>query len=348
MLAMAEHLYATVRRSSVSSTPAPRLPIFLVFCKVMRGRPAIREDAIAECYGFRRSRHTAELSQTYMKPVLRHIANLWTLMNHPSCESEWTLDEKLQAIREVGFDGVCGAASAELADGIRRYGLIFVGGMASANALEFPKLLGDLKDAGAVHINVQLGRHDVLTPEALELTLVLMQQARQLGVSPAIETHRDTCTETPEKALALVEAYQQATGELLPLSWDFSHFAVVKHLLSDQFTKRLLTRPDLVQHAQQFHFRPFNGHHVQVPITRGDGELTQEVREWLPFAKAILSCWLEGNRNNGREIFICPELGPVEGGYALSTFRNSWEEAKILRQEIDRLWADALADVEPN
>ena len=27
-----------------------------------------------------------------MKPVLRQIANLWTLMGHPSRDAEWTLD----------------------------------------------------------------------------------------------------------------------------------------------------------------------------------------------------------------------------------------------------------------
>ena len=47
-----------------------------------------------------------------MKPVLRHIANLWTLMQHPTRDSEWTLDEKLRAIREAGFDGVCWAGSS--------------------------------------------------------------------------------------------------------------------------------------------------------------------------------------------------------------------------------------------
>ena len=30
-----------------------------------------------------------------------------------------------------------------------------------------------------------------------------------------------------------------------------------------------------------------------------------------------MQCWLAGNKNSGREIFICPELGPVEGGDAL-------------------------------
>jgi hypothetical protein len=165
-----------------------------------------------------------------------------------------------------------------------------------------------------------------------------MREGKKLGVEPAIEMHRDTCTETPEKTYALAEAYQKATGELLPISWDFSHAAVVKHLTPANFAQRLILRPDLVQRAQQFHFRPFNGHHAQVPVTDGKGGLTQEVKDWLPFAEAVFRCWLDGNRDSGREIFVCPEMGPVVGGYGLSTFPNSWEDAKVLRVEIDRLW----------
>ncbi|MEY4917378.1 MAG: hypothetical protein RL616_1291, partial [Verrucomicrobiota bacterium] len=137
---------------------------------------------------------------------------------------------------------------------------------------------------------------------------------------------------------AVVAAHVRDTGELLPLSIDFSHFAVVKHLVPENFAARLLVRPDLIQHAQQFHFRPFNGHHVQIPITDGRGNLTKEFHEWLPFAEALLKCWLQGNQNTAREIFICPELGPVVGGYCLSTFPNSWEDKKILRGEIEKLW----------
>ena len=272
------------------------------------------------------------------KPILRHIANLWTLMGHPSKQNEWPLEKKLSAIKEAGFDGICWAGSPELRDGCHRHGLIFVGGMASGTASEFSRLLQEQKDCGALHVNVQLATDDVLEPEALDLALALNREGKRVGVVPGIETHRGTCTETPEKTYALCDAYRKAAGELLPLSMDFSHFAVVKHLVPENFAKRLLVRPDLIQHAQQFHFRPFNGHHAQVPITDGKGDLTQEVRDWLPFAEALLNCWLNGNRNTAREIFICPELGPVEGGYCLSTFPNSWEDAKILRGEIERLW----------
>lgn len=267
------------------------------------------------------------------KPILRHIANLWTLMEHP-----WSLDEKLRAMKSAGFDGVCWAGSAELRAGCEKHGLIFVGGMASGNAADFPRLLQEQKNCGAIHVNVQLAADEVLTPEALELALVLNSDGKRLGLEPGIETHRGTGTETPEKTYALCDAYQKETGELLPLSWDFSHFAVVKHLVPENFARRLLVRPDLIQRAQQFHFRPFNGHHVQAPVTDGKGNLTQEFQDWLPFAGEILKCWLNGNRNTDREIFICPELGPVAGGYCLSTFPDSWEDAKVLRGEIDKLW----------
>jgi hypothetical protein len=279
-----------------------------------------------------------------MRPVLRHVANLWTMMQHPSREREWTLDEKLDAIQAAGFDSVCWAPIAGLTEGLKQRGLTFVGGMASGDAAAFPALLDDLRRGGALHVNVQLAGDEMLTPEALRLTLTLMDEAKARGLRPAIESHRGTCTETPEKTYALADAYRQATGELLPISWDFSHFAVVKHLVPANFAERLLVRPELVQHAQQFHFRPFNGHHAQVPITDGRGELTQEMREWLPFAEEVLRCWLEGNRESGREIFICPELGPADGGYALSTFPNSWEDGKVLRVEIEKLWQRALAD----
>ena len=101
------------------------------------------------------------------RPVLRHIANLWTLMGHPSREAEWPLEKKLSAIKDAGFDGICWAGSPELRDGARRHGLIFVGGMASGQASEFPRLLEEQKDAGAHHVNVQLGHDRVLTPAAL-------------------------------------------------------------------------------------------------------------------------------------------------------------------------------------
>lgn len=213
-----------------------------------------------------------------------------------------------------------------------------IGYISSGKASEFAEAIEANKNEGARLINVQLADEDTLTPEALGLTLLLLQEARRLDVEIGIEVHRDTCTETPEKTYALADAYQKVTGELLPMTWDFSHISVVKHLRPDNYIKRLLVRPDLVQKAQLFHFRPFNGQHCQVPVTDGRGNLTAEVKDYLPFVEAVLKCWLSANENAGRSLYSVPEMGPVLGGYNLSTLPSSWEDAKVLRQEIDKIW----------
>jgi hypothetical protein len=273
-------------------------------------------------------------------PILRHIANLWTLVWYPSREKEWPLERKLCALKEAGFDGFMTQLTPEHARLGDRLGLIRVGYFACSDPKEFEPLLRSQKDAGARHINVHLGKHDTPTARAVSLARRLMTAGRKLGVEPAIEVHRDTCTETPEKAYALADAYEKATGELLPMTWDFSHIAVVKHLLPP-YWPRLGVRPDLIQRAQQFHFRPFNGHHCQVPVTNGLGELSPEFRDYVPFLQQVIETWL-GGATPGRELFAVPELGPLWLGYNLHALPNSWEDAKVLRREIGKCWVRAL------
>lgn len=264
-------------------------------------------------------------------PRLRHIANLWSLMDH-----SWPLERQIEAVKAAGFDGFTTFARPEEARLAQKYGLILVGYVSSGNAADFPALLAACRDAGVTHVNVQLADHDTPTADALPLALRLMAEGRQLGLQPAIEVHRDTCTETPEKTYALADAYQQATGELLPFTWDHSHLAIVKHL-SPPFSGRLLTRPDLIQRARQFHFRPFNGHHCQVPVTDGRGNLTPEVRDWLPFVEDTFRLWRAGNPDTP-ELFAVPEMGPVNSGYNLSSLPDSWEDAQALRPLIADAW----------
>src|ERR1051325_9672503 len=103
------------------------------------------------------------------KPILRHVANLWTLVEHPSKSSEWSLNLKLSAIKEAGFNGVCWGPMPGLKEGLKQNGLFFLGGMSSGKASEFPKLLAELKDTGAHHVNVQMADEDTLTPAATGL-----------------------------------------------------------------------------------------------------------------------------------------------------------------------------------
>lgn len=277
-------------------------------------------------------------------PQLCLYANLWSLKEHPSKNCEWSLERKIVAIQEAGFGGFAWILSREHGRLARKYGLWTIGFVVASRAAELRPLLQRSIDAGARRINVHLGRHDMSTDEALRLTLCLREEARRLNIACDIETHRNTCTETPEKTRMLAAAYGRATGELLPLTWDFSHHAVVKHL-DPPFWFRLFEDSLLIQHAQHFHFRPFNGHHCQVPVTARDGSLSPELKRWRSVLDRTFALWIAYNRD-GLAVFACPELGPVSSGYGLTGTPDSWADARRLRSIIVRAWRKAWASRE--
>ena len=274
------------------------------------------------------------------QPVLRHILNLWTLTDHPTEKKPWSLERQLNEVKAAGFDGFSTLPGKEHGRLASELGLIIVGYLSASNPADLRKLIQQNLDGGAVHINVQLADHDTPVEKSIKLTVQLNEIADKLGAKCAVEVHRDTCTETPEKTYAIAAGYRKATGKLLPMTWDFSHLSVVKHL-APPYWERLLVAPKLVQRAEQIHFRPFNGHHCQIPVTDGRGKLSLELTQWLPFLDKTLEMWLAGNQA-GRELFAVPEMGPVRGGYNFASLPSSWEDAKILRVLIDKAWKKAL------
>jgi hypothetical protein len=272
------------------------------------------------------------------KPVLRHIVNLWSLMQYPSAEKEWTSAEKLRALKEAGFDGFTAHMNPEFKKLAKKLDLKQVGYFSTSDPSKFAELCASQAKNGARAVNVQLADEDTPVPVSVGMAILLLQEGEKHGLDISIEVHRDTCTETPEKTYEIADSYQKITGKLMPMTWDFSHLSVVKHLWPSNYIERLLVRPDLIQRANQLHLRPFNGHHCQVPVTDGRGNLTIEVKQWLPFAEALLKMWLDGNRDSGRELYVVPEMGPALSGYNFSTLPNSWEDAKVLRGEIDKIW----------
>ena len=280
-------------------------------------------------------------------PEIAHIAALWSLRAHPSAGGEWTLARKLRAVADAGFDGAAGALTAEHRRLAEKAGLRhLLGHISSSDPREFAALIRAQKAGGAVHINVQMDDHDTPPRVAAGHWLRMVREAERIGgVVVSLEVHRDTCTETPEKTYEIADRYHGATGELIKLNFDFSHFAVVKHLRTSDYAARLLDHPELVRNSEQCHFRPFNGHHCQVPVTHG-GRLTAEAAAYLVFARAFMRLWAAAPGNRERTLFACPEMGPYEGfgsggGYNITGLRRAWPEAVALRRELARAWAGA-------
>ncbi len=272
------------------------------------------------------------------RPIIRHLATLGTLAGYGDRRGPWTVEQKLGKIRNAGFDGFVGRITLVNADQVAQSGLLFACTTDLNGIAEIRPKLKAIRAAHARVVNVQMLDHDTPTRRAVEVARRLMDAADDLGMDVSIEVHRDTCTETPEKAYALARGYEKAEKRPLKMTWDFSHPAVVKHL-SPPYWDRLAERPDLIQLANQLHFRPFNGHHAQIPALDRRGAFTPEFLDWLEFAERVLACWLQA-APPGRELFVCPEQIPP--GYYLSVFGDRWKDVLAIRGEVDRLWKKHL------
>ena len=280
-------------------------------------------------------------------PKIAHIANLWSLVNYPSAAKQWSLDKKIRAVKSAGFDGFTTGLTPECGILAKKYGLKHVLGFVSTSSgdpKDFAKRIQSQKDAGAVQINVQLDDHDTPPALATKHWIAMEKEAAKIGgVVLSLEVHRDCCTETPEKTYEIARLYTKATGKMIKINFDFSHFSVVKHLGPGNYAERLLDHPALVQNGEQSHCRPFNGHHCQVPVTY-KGKLSDEAKSYLDFCVALFKVWKAAPKNKNRTLFVCPEMGPYhEGGagYNISGLPPAWPDAVILRRELDKAWKRA-------
>lgn len=274
-------------------------------------------------------------------PRLVVCAATWSMIGYPSARRPWSTARQLRAMRDAGFDGVCAYITPEIKTHADRLRLRLMSGFdAQGPADALPRLRAQ-RDLGVHFVNLQLLNHDTPPAAAARAAIAILRAARRLGLAAHLETHRDTATETPEKFDEIARRYRAATGELLPVTWDHSHFAVSKHLLPADYSRRLLVWPELIRHSRMFHLRPFNSQHCQVPVTDGRGRLTPEFRDYLRFVEDLFSCWLAGPRPGG-ELWVCPEMG-MSHGYHVSTDPHAWPDAVRARREILGAWQRALA-----
>ena len=273
-------------------------------------------------------------------PTLVMCATTWSMIDWPAPRREWSVAQKLRAIKAAGFDGVCAFITPEMKAGADRLGLRLMSGFDAKSVADALPRLRAQRALGVKFINIQLLNHDTPPAQAARVAVKLIRESRKLGVAVHIETHRDTSTETPEKFDEIARRYRRATSELLPVTWDHSHFAVSKHMLPADYSARLLVWPTLIQHSQMFHLRPFNSQHCQVPVTNGRGQLTPEFRDYLAFVEDLFALWLAGPRPGG-ELWVCPELGRSHG-YHVSTNPPVWPDAVRARAEMLGAWQRAL------
>lgn len=264
-------------------------------------------------------------------------------MRHPSATREWSVKQKIKAAKKAGFAGFSAGSDPSIAKACAKHGLELIGMTDIASADEVAAKLGYFEGAGATHVNIQLCDHDTPIPKAVTIARKSILFGESIKLKPAIEWHRDTCTETPEKGLALASQYEKRYGEKLRVNFDYSHPAVIKQLQPDHYWKRLSEyRIDLLQSSELIHLRTFTGSHCQTPVTNGRGKLDTDFISWRDnFVRPLLATWLE-NAQPGQTLWAVVELGPKGSGYALDCFPNVWKDAIVARQEIENVWHSLL------
>lgn len=248
--------------------------------------------------------------------------------------------KKFSAIRAAGFDGVFSPPIPAIGE---RGELRYLAVTSLSEKAKVQPALRAAKELGAVAIDIQLGDYDSPVVDMVSLAIRVREVARELGLPFAIETHRDTFTETPEATLALARGYRRKTGDTLPLCLDHSHFAVVRHLARDAFWERLRAPVELLDAATQFHLRPFNGHHCQIPVLDAAGKRTPEYRDWQRYSGALLT---HLRRQSSTEpILAVPELGHAAPAYGLSCFGDTWQDAQTVARDLRKQWRAPLSNV---
>ncbi len=289
-----------------------------------------------------------ESTEVGQSPQLKVLAAMWSMRDYPSASKDLPESEKVRRIADEGFDGIAdNLKDRNSATGLERFrmaadaGLVGLPVVTIKSSEDAQLWLPLCREAGATLVGVLLCDHDTSPADALAVTLRVMELGDDLGLIPHIEAHRDSCTETPEKVLALAGGYEQETGRVLKMNMDYSHTGVMKHVdPADLFEKLPGERMDLIQHSDFMDMRPFNSQHCQIAITNGHGELTPEFEAWLPFAARLFDIWLEAAAPR-RTFAVTPEIGHT-GGYYLSSFPDPWRDAIRARREIQTLWDRAL------
>jgi hypothetical protein len=268
-------------------------------------------------------------------PNLVLVASLWSLAGHPA-RSEWTLERKLAAIHAAGFDAVSGPPTMKLAQAAAAHGLRRLAAFIAPDFTSAARALDACAEESTAYINIQIGSPELTARAALRLVLRVWQHAERSRLRVSFETHRGTCTETPGKLSALSAGFERATGKIFPVTWDFSHYAVVRQIPVHEWSSYILNHREAITAAGLVHLRPHTAHHIQVPVTHA-GKPTAETLRWLPFARDFLALWRTANDTRSRELFVCPELGP-RGDYALMSAPPSWPETVRLSRLIRDLW----------
>ena len=270
--------------------------------------------------------------------------SMWAMERRQPDGEEWPLDQKLEMIRDAGFNGV-GFHDPSTAEVVTEF--LRTNGMTGA-AFCFPKTAEELEPMieqvaafGPVidHLNVQPDVKPYALEEAVPIVEGWQRIAAEAPFPVHIETHRDRMTTDLFFTLHLLDRFPD-----LRLTGDISHFLVGREFawpISDE-NHALMHR--ILDNCWGFHGRVASREQVQIQISfRHHKDWVDLFMDWWEYG---FRSWRRRAHADATLTFLC-ELGPREyaitgaDGYELS---DRWEETLMMNDMIRDLWQRIEAD----
>ncbi len=281
-------------------------------------------------------------------PRLLLVQAMWGMINLPSKDKEWSLEEKVRMIKEAGFDaadqfdkGTLEATPQEkqLLAALNQHGLQAGYHVAIDSIDQFAPAIATAKRRKSPYVDVHVGNYFMPEKEAAELLRAMSVEAKRAGVAMMVQTHRGRVTQDLFRAINYAETIPD-----LRFCLDLSHYFVAGEIggkLSPQADQAF---DALLRRAAMLDGRVSNGEQVQVDIgASGD---TPHAKNHAELWKRAMVYWLKSAKPGDMFVFRV-ELGPpnysilVLDGQEMS---NRWEQAKVMRSLAERLWNEAVAE----
>jgi hypothetical protein len=264
--------------------------------------------------------------------------SLWAMERRRTDGQEWSLGQKLEMIRDAGFDGA-GVRffdypyAKEVTDFLRAHGMTWQAQCYPKTVDELKPIIEHVQALGADHINLQPDVKPYRLEECIPYIEGWRRLARDAGIALHIETHRDRMTTDLFFTLHLLDCFPD-----LRLTGDLSHYVLGREFAWPISEENHALMRRIIDNCWGFHGRVASREQIQLQIS------FPHHKEWLDL---FMGWWEYGFRSWRRRAprdatltFLC-ELGPREyamtgpDGYELS---DRWVEALMLKDMVRDLW----------
>jgi len=287
------------------------------------------------------------IRNTEQEPRLMVYQSTWGMIDLPTRENMWQIDEQFERIKVAGFDGIQQfILDVSDRDGLeaifaaqRKFGLEFGVSCMVWNASEFLLIAEVAKANDARYINVMVRDYFVTGQDAIRIITEILAVGDQLGLPTFIETHRNTVTQDLLRTIDYVRAVGQ-----MRLTLDLSHYILCTEIMASNDQVEAAFN-ELNNRADAIHARISNGHQIQVSAT----EFSQATAMFGGWWRNAMRTW-SSQALPGDIFHFTVELGPPPYGIIISKesmkyaeLYDRWNDALVLKNMARHLWSEAQA-----